>query len=83
MNKSSCKDFNLIKVNQFLVQLEQKLKAIFNLSDNLDKSILDEVYKALLHFNVIFFRDQKFEPIFKKAFASKLESQLFIRLLKD
>ena len=81
MNKSFCKDFKLIKVSPVSGSIGAEIENI-NLSDNLDKSILDEVYKALLFFNVIFFRDQKFEPFSQKAFATKIGKPIIYPFVK-
>jgi len=71
MSNSTNKDFKLIKVNPMAGAVGAEIEDV-NLSSNLDQEILKEIYKAFLLFNVIFFRDQKFEPKSQKKFAEKI-----------
>ena len=43
-----------------------------NLSDNLSDDSISEIYEALLTYQVIFFRNQKFEPSSQQAFAKRI-----------
>ena len=51
-----------------------------------DDNIINEIYDALLTYQVIFFRDQKFEPSSQKAFAERIGKPIvypFVKSLED
>tara|TARA_B110000438_G_scaffold57434_1_gene57498 strand:+ start:1008 stop:1853 length:846 start_codon:yes stop_codon:yes gene_type:complete len=59
------RDFKIKKLTPFIGAEITGL----DLSDNLKKNILDEVYKLLIKHKVIFFRNQKIDPIQQIKFA--------------
>ena len=65
------KDFKNIKVSPTAGALGAQIENI-NLSENLPDNIINEIYDALLTYQVIFFRNQKFEPRSQKAFAERI-----------
>ena len=79
------KDFKVIKVSPTAGALGAQIENI-NLSENLPDNIINEIYDALLTYQVIFFRDQKFEPSSQKAFAERIGKPIvypFVKSLED
>ena len=65
------KNFKNINVSPIAGALGAEIENI-NLSDNLSDDVISEIYEALLKFQVIFFRNQKFEPSSQQAFAKRI-----------
>ena len=81
MTDSSKNDFKFINVNPISGSIGAEIKNV-NLSSKLDNKILKEIYKAFLLFNVIFFRDQMFEPKSQKEFAKKIGKPIIYPFVK-
>lgn len=65
------KNFKNINVFPIAGALGAEIENI-NLSDNLSDNVVSEIYGALLTYQVIFFRDQNFEPVSQQAFAKRI-----------
>ena len=81
MTDSSKNGFKFINVNPISGSIGAEIKNV-NLSSKLDNKILKEIYKAFLLFNVIFFRDQMFEPKSQKEFAKKIGKPIIYPFVK-
>ena len=75
-------DFKFIKVNPIAGAIGAEIDNV-NLSSNLEDEILKEIYSAFLSFNVIFFRNQKFEPKSQKEFANRIGKPIIYPFVKD
>ena len=65
------KNFKNINVFPIAGALGAEIENV-NLSENLSNEVISEIYDALLTYQVIFFRDQKFEPSSQQAFAKRI-----------
>ena len=81
MNNFTSRNFKLIKVNPIAGAIGAEIENV-NLSSKLDNEVLKEIYKAFLLFNVIFFRDQIFEPESQKKFAKKIGKPIIYPFVK-
>ena len=70
------KDFKFIEVFPTAGALGAQIENI-NLSEDLSEEIITEIYDALLTYQVIFFRDQEFNPKSQKAFAKKIGKPIY------
>jgi|TARA_X000000368_G_scaffold46575_1_gene33351 taurine dioxygenase len=79
------KDFQNIEVFPTAGALGAQIENV-NLSDDLSEEVVNEIYDALLTYQVIFFRDQEFDPKSQKAFAKKIGNPIvypFVKSLED
>ena len=76
------KDFQNIEVVPTAGALGAQIENI-NLSDDLPDNIIEEIYDALLSYQVIFFRNQKFEPSSQKAFAQRIGKPIIYPFVKS
>ena len=81
MDGSKNTDFKFIKVNPIAGAIGAEIDNV-NLSSNLEDEILKEIYSAFLSFNVIFFRNQKFEPKSQKEFANRIGKPIIYPFVK-
>ena len=81
MDDFSNTDFKLINVNPISGSIGAEISNV-DLSSKLDNKILKEIYRAFLLFNVIFFRDQKFEPLSQKEFAKRIGNPIIYPFVK-
>ena len=81
MNKLTSGNFKLIKVHPISGAIGAEIENV-NLSSKLDNEVLKEIHKAFLLFNVIFFRDQIFEPESQKKFAKKIGKPIIYPFVK-
>ena len=65
------KNFKNINVFPIAGALGAEIENV-NLSENLSNEVVSEIYDALLTYQVIFFRDQKFEPVLNKHLLKEL-----------
>ena len=70
MIKTISEQYKNITVNPIAGSLGAEIQNV-DLSETISDEIISDVYQALLDFQVIFFRNQKFEPISQKLFAKK------------
>ena len=85
MTKTISKQYKNITVNPIAGSLGAEIQNV-DLSETISDEIISDVYKALLDFQVIFFRNQKFEPISQKLFAKKIGTPViypFVKGLED
>lgn len=64
-------EYNNIIVSPLAGSLGAEVQNV-NLSKNMSDEIMSDIYNALLDYQVIFFRDQKFDPASQKLFANKI-----------
>ena len=79
------KDFQFIEVYPTAGALGAQIENV-NLSEDLSEEVVKEIYEALLTYQVIFFRDQEFDPKSQKAFAKKIGKPIvypFVKSLED
>jgi taurine dioxygenase len=85
MIKTISKQYKNITVNPIAGSLGAEIQNV-DLSETISDEIISDVYQALLDFQVIFFRNQKFEPISQKLFAKKIGTPViypFVKGLED
>ena len=82
INNNQNIDFKTIKVNPIAGALGAQIDNI-DLSENLPDEIISEIYDALLAYQVIFFRDQKFSPDTQKAFAERIGKPIVYPFVKS
>ena len=85
MTKPINKKYKNITVNPIAGSLGAEIQNV-DLSETISDEIITDVYQALLDFQVIFFRNQKFEPITQKIFAEKIGKPViypFVKGLED
>ena len=78
-------EYNNIIVSPIAGSLGAEIQNI-NLSQKVSDEIMSEIYQALLDYQVIFFRDQKFDPASQKIFAEKIGKPIvypFVKGLED
>ena len=79
------KDFQFIEVYPTAGALGAQIENV-NLSEDLSEEVVKEIYEALLTYQVIFFRNQEFDPKSQKAFAKKIGKPIvypFVKSLED
>jgi taurine dioxygenase len=84
-NTSIKTEYNNIIVSPIAGSLGAEIQNI-NLSQKVSDEIMSEIYQALLDYQVIFFRDQKFDPASQKIFAEKIGKPIvypFVKGLED
>ncbi len=81
MNKPLIKDFKFIKAVPIAGSIGAEIESL-DLSAKLDDEIFDEIYRAFLLFQVIFFKDQKFEPRSQMDFANKIGKPIIYPFVK-
>jgi len=85
MTKTISKQYKNITVNPIAGSLGAEIQNV-DLSETISDEIISDVYQALLDFQVVFFRNQKFEPISQKLFAKKIGTPViypFVKGLED
>ncbi len=82
LNFNVKKDFKNIEVFPTAGALGAQIENV-NLSDNLPDNIIKEIYDALLTYQVIFFRNQNFEPGTQKAFAERIGKPIVYPFVKS
>ena len=82
INNNQNIDFKTIKVNPIAGALGAQIDNI-DLSESLPDEIISEIYDALLAYQVIFFRDQKFSPDTQKAFAERIGKPIVYPFVKS
>ena len=86
MTKTITKQYKNITVNPIAGSLGAEIQNV-DLSETISDEIITDVYQALLDFQVIFFRNQKFEPVpGKELFAKKIGTPViypFVKGLED
>ena len=78
-------EYNNIIVSPLAGSLGAEVQNV-NLSKNMSDEIMSDIYNALLDYQVIFFRDQKFDPASQKLFANKIGKPVvypFVKGLED
>ena len=85
LNKRLQNNYKEIKVLPIAGALGAEIENV-NLSQNISETCISEIYNALLEYQVIFFRNQEFEPSSQKAFAEKIGKPIvypFVKSLED
>ena len=82
INNNQNTHFETIKVKPIAGALGAQIDNI-DLSKNLPDEIISEIYNALLAYQVIFFRDQKFSPNTQKAFAERIGKPIVYPFVKS
>ena len=85
MNERLQNNYEEIKVLPIAGALGAEIENV-NLSQDISETCISEIYNALLDYQVIFFRNQKFDPSSQKAFAEKIGKPIvypFVKSLED
>ena len=81
-NANQNMNFKRITVNPIAGALGAQIDNV-DLSENLPDEIIYEIYNALLAYQVIFFRDQTFNPDSQKAFAERIGKPIVYPFVKS